>query len=229
MPAATRETVIKIVNKVQTRLGINKTDTLTASRHAEMLTQLLNEVIAEVNDYGRWQDAYEEVVVTASTSVNTYSIASSGREVQSIIEVSFDNDPAQLENRPLEVIRRLIRVGGTGTPRQYSIIGVDVSGNPEMRVYPQPGVTQNNKTFNIAIQAKERLFETSDVSAVPTYPAEMLVMGLYAKALLEENGGEPTDQYRTAQQEYTRMVRQAQRRFTTDTEDELTFVPHGFS
>jgi len=228
MAATVRMTNVSIVNKVQRRLGINPTSTLAATRHSTMLTQLLNEVIAEINDYGRWEDVYEEVIVTAATSVRTYSIASAEREVQSIIEVSFGGDPAQLENRPKEDIRRLRRVGGTGTPRQYAIVGVDVSGNPTMEVYPQPGTSQDGKTFNIAIQGKEGLYTTADVSAVPAYPGNMLVMGLYAKALLEENGGEPTRQFEAAYSSYQSFVRQAQRRFTTDTEDELTFTPHGF-
>jgi hypothetical protein len=228
MPASVRMTNLTIVNEVQQRLGINPTNTLSATRHSIMLTQLLNEVIAEINDYGRWQDLYEEVIVTAATSVRQYTIAASAREVQSIIEVSFNDDPSQLENRPLEDIRRLRRVGGTGTPRQYAIIGVDASANPIMEVHPQPGSSQNGQTFNIAIQAKEPLYTTSDVSAVPSYPGNLLVMGLYAKALLEENGGEPTRQFQTAYQEYQNMARQSQRRFTSDTEDCLTFTPHRF-
>lgn len=228
MAASVRMTILGILNEVQQRLGINPTNTLGATRHSIMLTQLLNEVIAEVNDIGRWQDLYEEVVVTAATSIATYSIASSTREVQSIIEVSFDSQPAQLENRPLEDLRRLQRVGGTGNPRQYSIIGVDVSGNPQMRVYPQPGATQDGKEFNIAIQAKEPLFTTSDGATIPVYPANVLIQGLYAKALLEENGGESTNQFTLAFREYQRMATEARRRYTSDTEDELTFVPHRF-
>lgn len=228
MAASVRLSVLEILNEVQRRLGVNPTNAVSDTRHSLMLLQLLNEVVAEVNDYGRWQELYEEVLVTAQTSVNTYAIKSAGREVQSIIEVSFDNDPAQLENRPLEDIRRLTRVGGTGTPRQYAIIGVDVSGNPEMRVYPQPGTSQNGSTFNIAIQAKERLFTQSDGSTVPLYPANLLIQGLYAKALLEENGGEATRQFEVAYQEYQRMAREAQRRFTADTEDVIVFTPHRF-
>ena len=228
MAASVRMTNLQVVNHVQRRLGVNPTNALVTTRHSIMLTQLLNEVIAEVNDYGRWQEMYEEVIVTAQTSVRTYSIASATREVESIIEVSFDDDPAQLENRPIEDIRRLRRVGSTGTPRQYAIIGVDVSGNPQMEVFPFPGTSQNGKTFNVAIQAKEPLYTTADVSAIPTYPGNMLVQGLYAKALLEENGGETSRQFEAAYREFQNMVRQAQRRFTSDTEDNLQFVPHRF-
>lgn len=230
MAASVRLSVLEIINKVQNRLGINSTAALDSTSHSEMLLQQLNEVVAEVNDYGRWQELYEEVIVTASTGQSRYPVKSTSREVQSIIEVSFDNDPAQLENRPLEDIRRLLRIGVSsgGTPRQYAIIGVDVSGNPEIRCYPIPSATQGGKTFNIAIQAKEKLFTTSDGATVPLYPANLLIQGLYAAALLEENGGEPTRQFDTAFRIFERMARESQRRFTSDTEDSIQFTPHRF-
>ena len=43
MPASVRMTNLTIVNEVQQRLGINPTNTLSATRHSIMLTQLLNE------------------------------------------------------------------------------------------------------------------------------------------------------------------------------------------
>ena len=226
MPASVRLSIISIVNEVQRRLGVNPTAALDSTKHSRMLMQMLNEIIAEVNDYGRWQDLYEEVIVTASSSIRQYVVRSATREIQSIIEVSFDGQPAQLENRPIEDIRRLRRVGSTGNPRQYAVIGVDASANPIIEVFPMPTTSQHDKTFDIAVQAKEPLYAVADLSAVPTYPANVLLQGLYAKALLEENGGERTNQYEMAFREFQNLTQQAQRRFTADTEDVMTFTPH---
>ena len=194
-----------------------------------MLLQLLNELIAEIHDYGNWPQYYEEAIVTASSSVRQYSVSVSGREVHNLIEVAFEGQAGELENRPVEDIRRLRRVskGTTGTPRQYSLIDTDVSGNPRIEVYPQPGTTQNNKTFNIAIYSREPLLSTSDTAKELKFPGNLLVSGLYANALLEENGGEQTAQFQTAFALFQKMLRESQNRFTSDTEDTIRFTPGG--
>ena len=68
---------------------------------------------------------------------------------------------------------------------------------------------------------------TADASAVPAFPARVLVQGTYAKALLEENGGEPTPQYQTAYAEYIRMRSEALNRFNADTGTDIYFTPTG--
>lgn len=224
--AGTRLTAIEIVNEVQRKLGLNTTSTFTATKHATMLLQLLNEVITECGDYGDWQEYYEEVTVTAATSVNEYSVRSSGRNIHNILEVSFNGDASPLENRTITELRRLTRTSAAGNPRQYSVIGVDASGNPRFRTYPTPSSTYNGKLFDIAVYAKPNNLTTADTATTPVLPANVLIQGLYAKALLEENGGTPSREYQMAYQEYGRMLSEAQRRFTTDTENEVRFVPY---
>ena len=80
-------------------------------------------------------------------------------------------------------------------------------------------------TFDIAYYKKPSLYITSDVSAVPAFPARMLIQGLYAKALLEENGGEPTREFQAAELAYLRMRGEALNRFNADTGTDLRVVP----
>ena len=56
-----------------------------------------------------------------------------------------------------------------------------------------------------------------DATAQPRLPANVLIAGTYAKALLEENGGEPTREFQMAYQEYTKQREEARNRFTADT------------
>ncbi len=228
MPAAARLTAITIVNEVQRKLGLNTTAAFTTTKHAQMLLQLLNEVIAEVGDFGDWQELYEEVVVTASTCGNQFSITASGKEVHNVLEISFNSQSSPLENRSIQDLRRLTRTSSFGNPRQFSIIGVNASGNPNFRVYPAIGSAYNNKTFNIAIYAKEKRLETGDTATVPVFPGNLLIQGLYAKALLEENGGVATNEYQAAYAEYQRILNESIRRFTSDTDNVVRFTPYGW-
>ena len=226
MANANRMTALGVVNEVQRRLGLDATSDFSG-KHARMLMQLLNEAIAEIHDYGNWPQYYEEALVTAATSVRQYSIRVSGRQIHNILEVTFNNDAGELDNNSVQDIRRLRRAmgGTTGVPRQYALIDTDTSGNPRIEVAPQPGSTQDGKVFNIAVYVREELLTTSDTTKELKFPGNLLVQGLYAKALLEENSGEQSQQFRTAYAEYQKMLREAQNRFTQDTEDEVRIVP----
>ena len=219
---AVRRDVIKIINEVERRLGLSESATLTPTKLATVLLDLLNDVIDEVSDYGDWPQMFREVDVTASSSAGSYEVVVSS-QVKNIYEIVWDNDVAPLEVRTIEDMRRLQRLASFGTPRQFAIVGV--SGvNPLFRVYPIPTTAA---TFDIAYYKKPSLLGTTDVSAVPAFPSRVLVQGLYAKALLEENGGEPTREYQAAYGEYTNMRTESLNRFTADTGTDFYLVPTG--
>lgn len=218
-----RKSVIGIVNEVQRRLGISTTTSLTANRHANTLLDLLNDTIDEISDYGDWQQMFREVNVTAATSVGTYAVEASAN-VKNIYEIHWDDDVSPLEVRTIEDMRRLQRLTSFGVPRQFAVVGA--SGvNPKVRVYPVPGSNQNTKLFDVAFYKKPRLLTTTDVSAVPAFPARLLVQGLYAKALLEENSGEPTPQYQVAELKFAKMLSETHNRLTADTGTDLYLTP----
>ncbi len=207
--------VISIINEVERKLGLSASSTLTSTSFTRVLLGLLNDVLDETSDYGDWQQMFRETTLTAQSSVGTYELAVSG-EVKNIFEVVWGTDAAPLDVRTVQDLRRLQRISSYGTPRQMATIGV--SGvNPKFRVYPIP---TSAGTFDIAYYKKPRLFDatvTADTTAVPAFPSRVLVQGLYAKALLEENGGEPTREYQMAYSEYVRMRQEALNRFTYDT------------
>lgn len=217
------KSVLEIVNAVQERLGLNKTSTLYANKHARTLVGLFNEVIDELCGLGDWQQMYREWTVTAQSSVGTYVITPSAN-VQRIEEIVWNNDIAPLSPINPSDMRRQQRLSMYGNPRQFSIIGVS-GADPKFRVSPVPTTAAS---FSIAGYKKLRRFDadvTADASAVPNFPATMLIQGLYAKALLEEAGGEPTQQFQTEYAEYIRMRREALNMFTTDTGTTMQLVP----
>ena len=223
-----RLSVIEIVNTIQRRLGVSPTQTLTATKQATVLLELLNQVIDETTDAGDWQELYAETIVTAAAGVGTYVVATTAQAVvKNIYEIRFGSDISPMEVQDIQEIRRLQRLSGRGRPRQFAIVGVDdVTGNPQFRTYPIPATAQSGELFDIAYYRKPPIYTASDINTVPDLPAQLLIQGLYAKALLEENGGEPTAQYQVAYNEYERMRSESLNRFNADTGSDMYFVPH---
>ena len=226
-----RQTVIQTINEVQRKLGVNEQTSLTDTKLTTVLLDFLNDVIDEINDLGQWQQMFREIDVTAQSSVGDYKLSVSA-DVQSISEIRWGDDVAPLEVRTIEDIRRLQRLTSFGTPRQFAVVGVSGT-SPKFRVYPVPtsaviaAEVVNGGVFDTWYYKKPRLFTTSDASAIPAFPAKMLVQGTYAKALLEESGGEQTPQYAVAYQEYLRMRQEALNRYTSDTGTDVYFTPTG--
>lgn len=222
-----RQTILQIVNRVQRKQAINETTTLTQTKNATVLLDMLNEVVSELGDYGRWQELYRNVEITAQSSVGDYTIAVSA-VVHDVFEIVYDNQIAPLEVRDLEDIRRLQRIGSFGTPRQFGIIGVNAStGNPIFGVYPIPGQVEAGNPFQVAYYIKPPLYETTDANVIVPFPADVVFQGVYAKALLEDNGGEPTRQYQLAYAEYERMKNAALNRYNSSTGTDTYLQPTG--
>lgn len=222
MTTGLRETVLSIVNRVERKLGMNVSATLTATSMSRVLLDMLNEVMDEISDSGDWQEMIQEVTVASQSSVGAYEVAVSGL-VKRIHEISWNNDVAPLYPVDIADIRLFQRTNTYGSPRQFAIFGVNASsGNPLFRVHPVPTTAA---AFSCLVFVKPSLYTTSSGSSIVPFPSNVAVQGLYAKALLFENGGERTAEFQTAYVEYQRMKKEAMARFNSDTGNDVSFVP----
>lgn len=222
-----RKDVIGIINEVERKLGVKESSTLTDRSFTKVLLDFLNDTVDEVSDFGDWPQMFREIDVTAATSGSSYAVAVSSN-VKNIHEIHFQGQVAPLDQRSISEIRVLQKTSGAGEPRQFCIVDTSAT-DPKFRVYPIPGTNENGKVFDVAYYKKPRLYTTAsaDSSATPAFPSRMLVQGVYAKALLEENGQEPTRQFEIAYQEYIRMRKEAYNRLTVDTGSEFRVNPVG--
>ena len=212
--------VIQIINEVQRRLGVNQTTAVNDTKLSSVLLDFLNDVLDEVSDMGDWPQMFREASVTSQSSVGTYEAAVSGN-IKNVYEIAWDSSTSPLNVVTIEDMRRMQRLSLFGTPRHFCV--TEVSGvNAKFRVSPIPTTAA---VFDIAYYKKPTLFIASDLSAVPNFPSRCLVQGTYAKALLEESGGEPTTEYQTAYTEYIRMRKEAMNRLTYDTGTDIFLVP----
>lgn len=222
-----QKTVLQIINEVERKLSIDASGTLTARKLTTTLLDYLNDVIAEVSDYGDWQEMYREVSVTGQSGVGEYKVVASA-EVKNVYEIHHSaRGVSPLQNRSISDIRRLQKLsGGGGVPHQYALVGVSGT-RPKFRVFNVPGAAQDGQLFDVAFYKKPRIYTTNDANTRVPFPSRVLVAGLYAKALLEETGQEPTNQYQVAYAEYTRMRKEALNRFTADTNGDVYINPVG--
>jgi len=225
-----RLTVLEIINEIRRKMSINTVTTLSADKYSLILLQFLNEIITECSDFDDWPELYDEINVPVSAGVKTYSLNVTF-PIQSIYEIAFDTDAAALEYRDIVDIRVLGRSGtSNGTPRQFAIKGTDTRGNPEFTVHPTPTTAHqaSAKVFDVAVYKKIELFTTNDLSKRPQFPANLLIQGLYAYALLDENSGAGTDATESAFALYYKLMREANNRYTSDTGHDVFFTPTSF-
>jgi hypothetical protein len=222
-----RLTTLQVVNNVQEKLGVNKTTTLYATKQVRVLVGLLDEVMDELSDFGQWQELYVETTVAVESSVATYTLDTSDDSIVSKIEeIFYSSAHSPLQVTSPEDMRRLRRLRRHGEPRMFGVLGVDeFTGQPRFEVYPIPGSSQSGDFIATVYRKPDLLDASADSSTVLPFPGQLLVNGLYAKALLEENGGEPTPQFQMAQATFERQKTEALNRFNADVGTDVYFVP----
>jgi hypothetical protein len=219
-----RQTIVQIVNAVLRKLFLNTVTNTTDTKQSTLMVQFLNEVVVDINDSGDWQEFLTAVQVSAVSGQHTYELGLTS-PIKSILEIAVSGQIQSLYYTDIRDINRLVRVSSEGTPRWFSLFGLDSQENPKFKVSPIPGSNEDGQRFTIHYYEKPRLYTTSDDAVSPDLPANLLIQGLYAKTLLHEAGGEPTQEYQAEFQLYERLKQQAFNRYNVDTGTDIFFVP----
>jgi len=209
-----RKSVLGVVNEVERLMGLTTSATLDERRMTLVYLRLLNDVVADLNDFGDWRELYNETVVSAVASAATFTVAPSAKMVHHLHEVRFSSQPAAMSEVDMSDMRRMQRMNSSGVPRQWAFRSVDASANPVLAVWPVPAETSGY--FDVSYYEKVREYTTADADVVPPFATEALVAGLYARALFEEQSGEPSRQALTAGAEYEKRKRESYNRYNAD-------------
>mgnify|MGYP001617570519 CR=1 FL=1 len=214
-----RYTALEIINRVRLKQGLLGVANFEADSHTNLLLNLLNEVIEEVTDVGEWPQLFREQLVTAISSTDQYLFTPTSGNIKNIHEIGWANRSYPMQWITVEEMRQLRRGSrtSTGAPIFATIVGMSGS-DPFFRVHPVP-ITADVTTMSVAYYKMPRLTVTADSTAayIPVFPGPLLVQGLYAKALLDENDGVPTPEYTGAYQEFQRMLSEVYNRLGADT------------
>lgn len=214
-----RQSALEIINAVRLRQSLLGVSNFEADSHTNLLLRLLNEVIEEVTDAGDWPQLYREHDITITSSVTRYVVTPSSGNVKNIRDIGYANRSYPLQWISVEEMRQLRRGSraSTGAPIFAAIMGMSGS-DPFFDVHPMP-ITADVTTMSVAYYKMPRLTVTADSTSgyVPVWPASLLIQGLYAKALLDENDGLKTPEYLGAYEEYQRMLTEVMNRLGADT------------
>jgi len=222
----TKKTVLQIINEVEKKMGFTPSQSLVQRRTTTVYLQLLNEVITIIDNHGDWMERYDEIVTFASAGVLQYEIPVSA-PIKRVQEVRFEGRVPKLMITDHSQLRSLISLGNTGQPNQYNVFGTDNNGNPIIRVYPTPNETFNNKKITFVVYNKTPNYTTNDAAMVPPFSANLLIKGLYFKALLEANDGGENPATEQAGREFTLELNEELNKYTNDTDDDIQFNPCG--
>lgn len=217
-------TVLQVVNEVFRKLGLTTITALNANKLSIQMVDFINDVCNDLADFGDWQETLVTANITAVSGRTDYSINTSAN-VENIKDLYFSQRKGPLRNISIDDMRVMTRVTATGTPTQFTIMGVDSGGNPNIRVRPRPAATENGGLFSVLYYIRPPTYTTSDASTIIPYPGKVVVKGALARAILNESGGAPDQKYAEIYKEYISDRKEALNRFNGDTGWDTSFTP----
>lgn len=219
-----RYTVLQTINEVQRKLGLNETSSPLSNKLSIQMVDFINDVCNDLSDFGNWQETLVTANITAVSGQADYSVITSAN-IKNIGDIYFARRSGALRHVTIDDMRIMTRSTITGTPTQYTIFGTDANGNPNLRVRPTPAATEDGELFSALFYVRPPRYTTSDGAAVIPFPARVVVLGVLARAILNESGGTPSDHYTATQQEYLMARKEALNRFNGDSGWNVSFTP----
>jgi hypothetical protein len=219
-----RYTVLEVAQEVFRKLGLNAPTTLAQNKLSIQMVDFINDTCNDLSDFGNWQETFVSANVTAVSGQRDYSINTSAN-IKNIGDMFFTQRVGPMRNVTDHDMRIMTRVTVVGQPTQFAVFGTDQNGNPLIRVRPIPAQNEDGELFSITYYIRTPKYTTSSGSEVIPFPGKVVVMGTLARALLNESGGAPTNQYVATLQEYTNARKEALNRFNGDTGYDISFTP----
>lgn len=226
-----RKSVLQTLNEVARKRGLSEVSTLDQNSWSTQALDFLNDVVSVISDFGDW----DELIVTANTScissAQDYSIeyptAASAAVIKNVKDIYFGSAGTPLTMISQDQMRLLSRAPRYGQPAQWTIYGTDSNGNPTVRVTPIPASNQGGVPGLLSIRAYQNppLYKAGDEAVIIPLNSRIVVQGLLAAAILDEEGGSPTDHYTREQQIFEKMMKDSYSRFHSQSGRYRRFVP----
>jgi len=219
-----RYTVLQTVNEVFRKLGLSTVSNLSANKLSIQMVDFINDVCNDISDYGNWQETLVSAIITAVSGQVDYSVNTSAN-IKNIADLYFSQRRGPLIGITVDDMRVLTRVTAVGTPTQFTVFGTDSNGNPNIRVRPTPAQSEDGGLFSILFYTRPPLYTTADANSIIPFAARVVVLGVLAKAVLNESGGAMSDRYTQTYTDFLNARKQALNRFNSDTGWDVSFTP----
>jgi len=179
-------TFLQACNEVLTRLREDEVASVSTSAYSTLIGNFINDSKRQVEDAWNWDALSTTITVNTVAGTSTYTVTGSGIR-QRDITVNDTTNQGRLHNVPIQWIidQQQLSTVTTGQPCYYAWNGTDGTDS-KVEIYPTPAGIYALK-FNMVVPQVKL---TADADVI-TVPAEPVIAGAYARALVErgEDGG----------------------------------------
>lgn len=181
-------TYLQIVNSVLTRLRENQVDTVNFDEYSSLIGAFVNDAKAQIENSHSWSSLRSTKLLNTVSATSEYSVTGSG-DHPIINAIVNDTSNLNITFRDMNFFNQAYYRSQvlSGSPTNFTRIGVDGSGDIKIKLYPQPDAVYALRIDGVYPQAD--LSADADVILIPYNPVVQLV---YAMALRErgESGGQ---------------------------------------
>lgn len=197
-------TLLEMVNEVLIRLREPEVTSVNDNSYSKLIVKFINDSKRQVEDSYNWNALTETITATTQANLFSYVMDNCGIRFR-VIDVLNDTDNVVMQYAPTKEMDKkfLMSDPEKGSPYYYNFNGTDANGDTLVDFFPIPNGVYNIR-LNI-IKPQDNLVVDSDK---PMVPSEPIIMGAYARALVERgedaglNSSEAYQLYRNALSDY---------------------------
>lgn len=174
-------TFLQLINDVLVRLREKEVTSVTADSYTKLIGKYINDTKRQVEDAYKWNSLVDTITVETSPAVFSYTLTDVGTRFQ-VMDVLNDTSDIPVKYIDSKTLNKWMLLGTqpVGAPAYYNFNGVGTNGDVMVDVFPKPDGIYALR-FNMFIP-QSNLVSNSDELLVP---AEPVILGAYAKAIVE--------------------------------------------
>lgn len=181
-------TYLQLVNDVLARLRESSVATVSSTSYSSLIGKFVNDAKRQVEDAWNWDALSTDITVNLSAGTSTYVVTGSGiRHKGAVINCTTSSALNQLRNVPIQWIidQQQLSTVQQGQPVYYAWNGTNGTDS-RIEVFPTP-----DSSYTLAVSLYVPQAALSADADVLTIPSDAVIMGAYARALVErgEDGG----------------------------------------
>lgn len=180
-------TYLDMVNEVLIRLRESEVTAVTDNNYSKLIGKFINDAKRQVEDAYEWNGLTETLTATTAANIFSYVLEGSGTRFR-IIDVLNDTTNYVMKYETTRKMNELFLMTdpAKNAPTHYNFNGTDSNGDTLVDFYPIP-----DGVYNIRINLIKSQLPLSNNADKPLVPAEPIILGAYARALVErgEDGG----------------------------------------
>jgi hypothetical protein len=173
-------TFISLVNDVLARLRESSVTTVSTNAYSTLIGKFVNDSKRQVEDAWGWDALAQTITVTTSSGTSNYVVTGSGTRPK---DATINNTTSKnkLSNVPLQWIidQQQLGTSSTAIPCYYAWNGNNGTDS-KIELWPTP-----SGVFSIKVNLYVPQLELSADTDVLLVPSQSVIMGAYARALVE--------------------------------------------